>query len=49
MEDMLWIDVDESIPNLPFFFINFRVHMTSLVDGDKVVVKRNAFLALPIA
>ncbi len=46
---MLWIDVDESIPNLPFFFINFRVHMTSLVDGDKVVVKRNAFLALPIA
>jgi hypothetical protein len=49
MKNMLWIDdIVESIPTLPFF-INFRVHMTGLVHWDKVVIKRNAFSAFPIA
>jgi hypothetical protein len=49
MEDSLWIeDIVESTTTPPLFFINFKVNMVGIVDPCKVVVRKSAFLALPI-
>jgi hypothetical protein len=49
MKEMLWIeDIGESTQASPFF-INSKVDMASFVDLQKLVAKRNAFSAFPIA
>jgi len=49
MENMLWIeDIVESTPTLQFC-TNFKVDMVGFVNFHKVIVRRNAFLALPSA
>jgi hypothetical protein len=46
MKEMLWIVESTQAPP---FFTNFKVDMVSFVDPHKLVAKRNAFSAFPIA
>jgi hypothetical protein len=43
----IWIEgIVESAPT-PSFFINFRINMANFMDPHKMVVRKNAFSALP--
>ncbi len=46
---MLWIEDIVQNTIVPTFFTNFRVDMVDFEDLHKVVVRRNAFLALSSA
>jgi hypothetical protein len=49
MEDMLWIEDTIESTLAPPFLTNSRVDMVGFMDTHNVVVRRNAFLALPSA
>jgi hypothetical protein len=49
MKEMLWIEDIVESTQAPPFFTNSKVDMVSFVDPHKLVAKRNAFSAFPIA
>ncbi len=46
---MVWIEDIVESTQAPPFFTNLKVDVVSFVDPHKLVVKKNAFLAFPIA